>query len=239
MTLVGTLHKTGMLLAVFAISAVLSWAENTSFLHGTPNRKTPAYVVLVIVVIAICALGGWALVWFTVRNKTWSHMTAPVYALLQGLLMGFVSAGNERRFPGITIQAICLTIAMCSCLLLAYRFGFIRVTESSNKKLAVAISGVVLFYITNIALMLMGVPTLLMIAGVIPSILISVVIVMIAGMSLVSDFDSAVQCANEGNPKYMEWYAALGLVVSLVWLYIEVLNLMAKARKAEDSFDNP
>jgi uncharacterized YccA/Bax inhibitor family protein len=230
MTLVGTLHKTGMLLALFAISTVLGWKEFGLFVHGP--TKSGLYFLLGFVVS--CLIGGWVLVWVTVRHKTWSTITAPIYAFLQGLLMGFISTGEDFRFSGIAIQAVCVTIAMSSCLLLAYRFGWIRVTGSFNRKLTVAISGVVLFYMANIAMALSGVPTFATRAGVIPSILISVVVVGIAGMSLVSDFDSAVLCADEGNPKYMEWYAALGLLVSLVWLYIEVLNLLGKARRAEE-----
>jgi uncharacterized YccA/Bax inhibitor family protein len=230
MTLVGTLHKTGVLLALLAISTVLGWKEFRLFVHGP--TKSGLYFLLGFVVS--CLIGGWVLVWVTVRHKTWSTITAPIYAFLQGLLMGFISAGEDFRFSGIAIQAVCVTIAMSSCLLLAYRFGWIRVTGSFNRKLTVAISGVVLFYMANIAMALSGVPTFATRAGVIPSILISVVVVGIAGMSLISDFDSAVQCADEGNPKYMEWYAALGLLVSLVWLYIEVLNLLGKARRAEE-----
>jgi uncharacterized YccA/Bax inhibitor family protein len=229
MTLVGTLHKAGMLLALLAISAVLGWEEFRSFLHGP--TKYGLYFLLGFVLFSLL---GWVLVWLTVRHKNWANNTAPAYALLQGLLMGFISAGADWRFPEIAIEAICVTIAMSSCLLLAYRFGWIRVTESFNRKLTAAISGVVLFYIANIAMMLMGVPTLLMMAGVMPSILMSVVVIGIAGMCLISDFDSAAKCSSEGNPKYMEWYAALGLIVSLVWLYIEVLNLMQKARSAEE-----
>ena len=140
----------------------------------------------------------------------------------------------DFRYPGVAVQAICVTIAMSCCLLLAYRLGWIRVTESFNRKLAVAISGVVLFYLANLAMVLMGIPTLIQRAGVIPSILLSVVVVGIAGLSLISNFDSAVQCVKEGNPKYMEWYAALGLIVALVWLYLEVLSLLDKARRAEE-----
>ena len=230
MTLVGTLHKTGALLVLFAISMLLGWNEFRLFMHG-PTR-VGLYLMLAIVTVGL--IGGWVLVWLTVRYKTWSSNTAPIYAFVQGVLVGAISAEADSRYPGITVQAVCVTITMSCCLLLAYRVGWIRVTESFNRKLAVAISGVVLFYLANIAMVLMGIPTLTQRAGVIPSILLSVVVVGIAGMSLISNFDSAAQCVNEGNPKYMEWYAALGLVVALVWLYVEVLNLLDKTRRAEE-----
>jgi len=229
MTLAGTLNKTGALLGLLAVGAVLGWTEFRIFVHGP--TKAGSYFLLGILIVGI--LGGWVLVWLTVRHKIWSSNTAPVYAFLQGLLMGVLSAGEEFQFPGIAIQAVCVTVAMSACLLLAYRAGWIRVNESFNQKLTAAISGVVLFYVANIALAVMGVPTITQRAGVIYSLLVGVVVVAIAAASLISNFDLALQCANEGNPKYMEWYAAFGLVVSLVWLYVEVLDLLDKARKAE------
>ena len=234
MTLVGMLHKTGALLALFAVSMLLGWNQFRLFKYAP--TKVGAYLILGILVGGL--IGGWVLVRLTVLHKTWSSNTAPIYAFLQGGLMGAISAAADSRYPGVAMQAVCVTIAMSSCLLLAYRFGWIRVTESFNRKLAVAISGVVLFYLANLAMVLMGIPTLTQRAGVIPSILLSVVVVGIAGLSLISNFDSAAQCVNEGNPKYMEWYAALGLIVALVWLYVEVLNLLDKARRAEESAES-
>lgn len=230
MTLAGTLHKTGLLLGIFLFAGFFGWQEFRMVLHW-PTRTT-LYLLLAVTIFSL--LGGWALVWISVRHKDWSATTAPMYALLEGLLLGMFSSGEDMRFHGIAGQAVGVTIAMSAGLLAAYRLGWIRVTDSFNRKLSAAISGVAIFYLANIALTLAGVRSLTAMAGVIPSILISVVVVGIAALSLVSDFDAAVRCADEGNPAYMEWYAAMGLIVSLVWLYIEVVNLISKARRAEE-----
>jgi uncharacterized YccA/Bax inhibitor family protein len=228
MTLSGTLHRTAILLVLFAASAVCSWIEVGLFQHGGKG----ATLVLALV-FSVCAISGVVLVWTTVFIKTWSPVTGPIYAMMQGVVVGFLSVGMDRRFPGVVIQAVGLTIAICICLLVAYRFGFIRVTESFNKKLAAATSGVIVYYLACFGLALMGGRTLSKVTGGIPGILISVIIVAIAGMSLVSNFDFAAQCSKERFPKYMEWYAALGLLVTLIWLYVETLKLLSKARNSQ------
>jgi len=138
----------------------------------------------------------------------------------------------DQRYPGIAIRAVGLTIAICFCLLGAYRFGLIKVTESFNKKLAVALSGVIIYYLVSFALAVTGGHTISMITGGMLGILISMIIVVIAGMGLISNFDLAAQCSKERFPKYMEWYAAMGLLIALVWLYLETLDLLSKSRKA-------
>lgn len=228
MSLPGTLYKTAILLALFSITAACSWIEIGSFQHEGK------YMTLVLALVFLaCTLGAVALVWITVRRKWWSPITAPIYALMQGVFVGFASVGMDRRFPGIAIQAVGLTIAISLCLIVAYRRGFIRVTESFNKKLGVATAGVLVYYIGSLAIALASRHTLYKIIGGVPGILISVVVVAIAGMSLVSNFDFAVQFSREKFPKYMEWYAALGLLVTLLWLYLETLDLLSKARRAE------
>lgn len=228
MTFSGTLHRTAVLLVLFVASAACSWTEVGKFQHGGKS----ATLVLALVLL-VCALSGVVLVWITGASKRWLPFTAPVYALMQGAVIGFISVGMDQRYPGVAIQAVSLTIAICFCLLSAYQFGIIRVTESFNKKLAFAMSGVIVYYLASFAFALSGGRTLQKITGGIPGILISVIIVIIAGMSLVSNFDFAAQCSKEKFPKYMEWYAALGLLVTILWLYLETLDLLSKARKAD------
>jgi len=172
-----------------------------------------------------------ALVWVTVLMKEWAPFTAPVYAVVQGVVVGFIVAGMEQRFPGIAIKAVGFTVAICLCLMVAYRTGLIRVTESFNKKLVFATGGVLIYYIASITFALRGGHTFSRITGGIPGVVISLIIILIAGMSLVSNFDFAVQRSKENFPKYMEWYSALGLLLTLVWLYLEALKLFSKARK--------
>jgi uncharacterized YccA/Bax inhibitor family protein len=223
MTLNGAIYRAGILLVCVIASAILAWTEGILI-----SRVLSAVIVL------ICLLVGVALVWLTVRNKQWSPITAPTYALLEGFVMGNISARLEARHHGIAIQSLAITFAMCLCVLVAYRFGLIRTSDRFNAGVAVATSGVVLFYLANFALAFLGVRTLGLFSGGVPGILISVVIVIIAGLNLVTDFAFIEQCSKNGLAKYMEWYAAFGFMVTLIWLYTEILRLMSKVRKTED-----
>jgi uncharacterized YccA/Bax inhibitor family protein len=228
MTLSGILHKAAILLILFSTSAACSGYEVGSFQHA--GKGAALALALVLLVCVLCSV---VLVWVTVFMKTWSPVTAPIYAAMQGAVVGFISVGMDRRYPGIVLQAVGLTIAICFCLLVAYRYGFIRVTESFNKKLAVATGGVIVYYLLTFALAFVRGHTLSKVTGGVVGILISTIIVIIAGMNLVSSFDFAAQCSKENFPKYMEWYAALGLIVTLIWLYLETLKLMSKARNSQ------
>ena len=232
MTLDGTLYAAGSLLTLLLIGAVVGW-QCARQIFRVPNlSELRAFLLLTI----ICIVAGWCLVVVTIRRPEWATKTAPVYAVVKGLFLGSFSAVCELRFPGIIVQALSLTVVICTTLLIAYGSGWIRVTESFNKKLSVAISAVALFYLVNLGMALVGVPSLIARAGIIPSIILSVITTGIAAMSLISDFDSAVQYASTGaRPKYLEWYAAFGILLSLIWIYFEVLNLITKAREAEEA----
>ena len=148
--------------------------------------------------------------------------------------MGDISGRLDVRYHGIAIQAVALTFATCFCLLVAYRFGLFRVSESFNAGVVAATCGVALVYLVSLMLALAGVRTFSIFGGGVPGILASVVVVILAGMNLVIDFAFVGQCAQKGLPKYMEWYTALGLIVTLIWLYTEILRLISKARSTEE-----
>lgn len=228
MSLKGTLRNTALLLVLFAVAAGLSWNE-----VGLLQRVGKNAVLIPVVLFIACALGGIALIWVTVSKKDWSPVTAPLYALVQGFVVGIISVGMDRRFPGIAIQAAGLTTLIGLGLVGGYRLGIIRVTESFNRKLAVATSGVIVYYVATFIFALVYGHALTKILGGIPGILVSVAIVIVAAMSLISNFDFAVQASKENFPRYMEWYAALGLVVTLIWLYLEILDLLSKERRAQ------
>jgi uncharacterized YccA/Bax inhibitor family protein len=198
------------------------------YLAGSLQRGGTTFVIAM-----ICAISGLVLVFFTVHKKVWSPITAPVYAILEGIIMGVASAIYDIHYPGIAIQAVCLTVVMCCCLLAAYRLGIIQITKSYNQKILAALSGVALYYIISLILMLFGVRAIPMITGGTIGVVFSVIIVIIAGLGLVSNVDAAVQCSKQKLPRYMEWYLALGLIVALIWLYFEILDLMSKVRKTE------
>jgi uncharacterized YccA/Bax inhibitor family protein len=227
MTLTGTIHTTGLLLALVAISAAFSWTVDVSY--GQSSDR----MISILEVFLLCFPIPFILVWLTMRNKEWSPITAPVSAVVQGILLGYASAVLEGRFPGIVIQAVFITVAMSFGLLIAYRVGIIRVTASFNKKLFAAICGVFAYYIANLVLMLLGVREIPMLTAGIPGVAVSIEIVVIVSLRLVASFDAAVKGTEEHYPKYMEWYVALGLTVTVVWLYIETLALISRSRKAE------
>jgi len=225
MSLTGTIYATGVLLALVASSAALSWKAD--MIYGqSQDRMMP-----ILEVFLLCFPAPFLLVWLTIRNKAWSPITAPISAILQGTLLGYASAVFEYRFPGIVVQSVFLTIAIGFGLLVAYRTSLIRVGASSHRKLMAALCGVLLYYVANAILVLLHVRELPMLTAGIPGVAVSIAVVVIASVRLVASFDAAVNGANDRYPKYMDWYVALGLTVALVWLYLETLVLLSKSRK--------
>jgi uncharacterized YccA/Bax inhibitor family protein len=151
-----------------------------------------------------------------------------LYALAEGLVIGGISSIAEAQFPGIVIQAVGLTFGTCLALLMAYKSGLIRATEGFKKGIVAATGGILLFYLVTFVLSMFGICSSLIYGSGLLSIGISLVIVTIAALNLVLDFDFIEQGAAQGAPKYMEWYGAFGLMVTLIWLYIEILNLLMK-----------
>jgi uncharacterized YccA/Bax inhibitor family protein len=218
MTIQGTVNKTGLLLICVLITAAWMWSQ---FMSG--NQAVAPY-------IAVGAIGGFIVAIVTVFKKTWAPVTAPLYGLLEGLVIGGLSALLEMSFPGIAMQAAGLTIGTLICLLLAYRSGLIRATESFKLGVFAATGGIALIYLVSMILGFFGttIPYIHQSGWI--GIGFSLFVVVIAALNLVLDFDFIEQGAARGAPKYMEWFAAFGLMVTLIWLYIEILRLLAKAR---------
>ena len=223
MTLQGTVNKTGVLL--ICVIATAAWTWNL-FLHShSPQTVMPLAL--------LGGIGGLIVAMVTIFKKQWAGITAPIYALLEGLVLGSISAILEVRFPGIAIQAVSLTFGTLVILLLAYRSGLIAVTEKFRLGIIAATGGIALFYIVEIVLGFFGIHfTAINGSGVI-GIGFSVFVVIIAALNLVLDFDFIVTGVRVGAPKYMEWYGAFGLMVTLIWLYFEILRLLSKIRSRE------
>jgi uncharacterized YccA/Bax inhibitor family protein len=220
MTISGTVNKTGILLICTIATAIWTW---NAFLHS-PSAAT------VLPLVAVGAIGGFVVALVTVFKKEWSPVTAPVYALLEGLALGGISAMLELRFPGIAIQAVGLTFGTFMALLLAYRSGLIRATENFKLGVVAATGGIAILYLAQFALGFFGI-RFTAINGATPiGIGFSLLVVVIAALNLVLDFDFIENGARAGAPKYMEWYGAFGLMVTLVWLYLEILRLLSKTR---------
>jgi uncharacterized YccA/Bax inhibitor family protein len=220
MTLQGTVNKTGLLL--ICVVATSAWTWNL-FMHS----QNPAAVFPLMLVGLI---GGMVMALVTVFKKEWSAVTAPMYALLEGLVLGSISAIFEVRFHGIAIQAVSLTFGTLVVLLLAYRSGLIPVTQKFRLGIVAATGGIMLFYLVQMVLGFFGVHFTAVNSSSPIGIGFSLIVVVIASLNLVLDFDFIESGVQMGAPKYMEWYAAFGLMVTLIWLYLEILRLLSKLR---------
>ena len=218
MTLSGTVNKTGILLICVVATAAWSWNR---FFHA-PTSDT------VLPLVAIGGIGGFILALVTIFKKEWSPVTSPIYALLEGLALGGISAVFELRYPGIAMQAVGLTFGTLFVLLLAYRSGLIRVTEKFKLGVVAATGGIAVFYLVQFVFGFFGVRFAAINGSGLLGIGFSVVVVCVAALNLVLDFDSIESGINAGAPKYMEWYGAFALIVTLVWLYLEILRLLTK-----------
>lgn len=219
MTLEGTATKTGVLLVLAACTAVFTW---TTFNQTGPGAAMPWIIG--------GAIGGFIMALVTIFKKTWSPVTAPIYALLEGLFLGGISAAYNAQFEGIVFQAICLTFGTLFALLFAYRTGWIRATHNFRLGVFAATGGIFLVYMVSIVLSFFGMGIPLIHESGWVGIGFSAFVVVIAALNLVLDFDFIEEGTNRGAPKYMEWYGAFGLMVTLVWLYVEILRLLAKLR---------
>jgi uncharacterized YccA/Bax inhibitor family protein len=220
MTLSGTINKAAILFAVLLIGA--GWVWNLYFASHALDD--------VMIYLWVGTIGGFVVAMVTVFNKQVSPYTSPVYALLEGFAIGAISALYESKRPGIALQAVGLTMGTLACMLAAYRFQIIKVTENFKMGLLAATGGVAVLYLVDMVLMFFGHPVSFIHEGGTYGILFSLVVVGIAALNLVMDFDFIAKGVAQRSPKYMEWYSAFGLIVTLIWLYLEILRLLGKRR---------
>ncbi|HEY2345885.1 MAG TPA: Bax inhibitor-1/YccA family protein [Xanthomonadaceae bacterium] len=218
MTVNGTVNKTAFLLVLVLVGAMYSWSK-----FNGPDSIGALQPLMI-----GGALGGFVLGLVTIFKKEWAMATAPAYAALEGLFIGALSAVFEMRFPGIVIQAVGLTFGTMGALLLAYRSGLIRATEKFKLGVVAATGGVAIFYLASMLFGFFGHPFSVIYSSSPMGIGLSVMVVIIAALNLILDFDMIEQGVAMRAPKYMEWYGAFGLVVTLVWLYLEFLRLLSK-----------
>ena len=223
MSLNGTVNKTGFMLLLLVATATFAWSF---YSPENPGAVMPWLLV--------GGIGGFIVALVTVFKKTWAPVTAPLYAALEGLFVGGISAMFEASFPGIVMQAVMLTMGVLASLLLAYKSGLIKATENFKLGVVAATGGIALLYLVNIGMRLFGLDGI----GFIHEsswmgIAFSGFVVVIAALNLVLDFDFIESGVEAGAPKYMEWYGAFGLTVTLVWLYLEILRLLAKLQSRD------
>jgi uncharacterized YccA/Bax inhibitor family protein len=221
MTLQGTVNKTGILLALALLTG--GWTWNLYRASGDSAAVAPWLLV--------GAIGGLAVAVLTSFKQSWAPFSAPIYALLEGLVLGALSAIFEASYPGIVFQAVGLTAATLAALLLAYKSGLIRATPTFKKGIIAATGGIFLLYLASFVLGFFGIRIPGLFGAGLVGILFSGFVVIIAALNLVLDFDLIERGAARGAPKYMEWYGAFALLVTLIWLYIEILRLLSKLRE--------
>jgi uncharacterized YccA/Bax inhibitor family protein len=220
MTVNGTVNKTGILLICALATAGWTWSQ---FLQSRD-------VTDVMPLMLVGMFGGLIFALVTSFKKEWAPVTAPIYALLEGLMLGGLSAVIDLKYPGIGIQAVSLTFGTLFVLLIAYRSGMIKVTQKFRMGVVAATGGIFVFYLAQILLGFFGVRFYSINGAGVIGIGFSLIVVAVAALNLVLDFDFIEQGVQAGAPKYMEWYGAFGIMVTLVWLYIEILRLLSKMR---------
>jgi uncharacterized YccA/Bax inhibitor family protein len=217
MTINGTINKIGLMLLLLIASAAYTW---NLVLAEDPGRVGTLAIV--------GGIGGFIVAMITVFSPKSSPYTAPVYAILEGMFLGAISAVINAKYPGVAFQAVLLTIGTLFTMLFLYRSGRIRATPKFRKGVMMATGAVFFAYMISWLLSLLGMPMGFMHSSGPLGILISLVIIVIAALNLIMDFDFIERGSQMGAPKYMEWYGAFGLMVTLVWLYIEFLRLLSR-----------
>lgn len=215
MTIMGTVHKTALGLLLLMSTALFTW----NMPAGDP-RATGLMMVGMI--------GGLIVAIVTIFKHHLAKYTVPAYALLEGLALGGISKFFEVMYPGIVNQAVMLTFGTLGALLLAYRSGLIKATENFKLGIVAATGGIFFVYLISWILSWFSVSVPMIHSNSNMSILFSIGVVVIAALNLVLDFDFIEEGSEKGAPKYMEWYGAFGLLVTLIWLYLEILRLLAK-----------
>ena len=220
MTINGTAEKTAILLILASVAAMFTWR----FYNTAPQSVGP--------LVMAGALIGFGVAIFTSFKPLWAPITAPMYAVFEGIVLGGISAALNSRMPGIAGQAVLLTFTVLAGMLIAYRTGLIRVTQTFRMIVVSATFGIAAFYLIGFVVSLFG--------GAFGNTIIngnglfgvgfSLFVVAIAALNLTLDFDQIARLAQAGAPQSMEWYGAFVLMITLVWLYLEILRLLSKLR---------
>ena len=219
MTQNGTLNKFGLMMILVLAAASFTWKA------AEEGKNIMPWMIG-------GAIGGLIIAIALAFKPQWSPILAPVYALLEGAFVGGISAYYNNAFsayaPNIVMQAVGLTFGVVIAMFVLYRTGVIKATQRFKSIVFAATAGIAVFYLLAMALRMFGIEMPLIHESTTMGIIFSLVIVAIAALNLILDFDMIEQGSAMGAPKYMEWYGAFGLLVTIVWLYIEILRLLSK-----------
>lgn len=232
MTVAGAMNKTAILLGIVILSAAYVWGK--FFAHFVVGGDNSVAAASVMPWVMVGSIGGFIVAIITSFKPMLARVTAPVYAVLEGLFLGGVSALAEVSYGGVVVRSVVLTMAVFVVMLFLYRSEKIRVTGKFRMGVMAATGGIALVYLTSFILGLFGVNTSFIYGGGTLGIGISLVVIVIAALNLALDFDFIDRASANGAPKEMEWYGAFGLMVTLVWLYLEILRLLSKLASRND-----
>jgi uncharacterized YccA/Bax inhibitor family protein len=218
MTINGTVAKMGFLLAMVMAAAIYSWGA------GARQQNIMPFLL-------VGGIGGFILAIVITFKKEWAPYLAPAYALAEGLFLGVLSAMYSGLYDGIVLQAVGLTFGTFIAMLILYRARVIRATEKFKAVIITATAGIAIFYLIAMVLHMFNINMPFLHDSSMIGIIFSLVVVAVAALNLILDFDMIETGAAQGAPKYFEWYAAFGLLVTLVWLYLEILRLLSKLNR--------
>lgn len=225
MTIEGTVNKTGLMFLILAFAAAFTWRK----FFGAADFGSPEAAMSAIAPWMIGgAIGGFITAIITVFSPQRANITAPIYAVFEGLFLGGISAFFEMRYPGLVMRAVALTFGVFLIMLFLFRSGKIRATGKFRMAIFAATGGIALIYFVSFIASMFGANLNFLYGSGALGIGFSLVVVGIAALNLILDFDFIQRGASARAPKFMEWYGAFGLMVTLVWLYIEILRLLSK-----------
>lgn len=230
MTIQGAMNKTGLLLLFALVGATFTYKD--AYIDGGSSG-----------LMLLGVFGGLIAAMATIFKPNWAPISAPIYAFLEGLFLGGISAIYSRAYDngsgvgglggGIVMQAVLLTFGVLFVMLYLYRSGTIKVTDKLRTGIIAATGGIFFFYLISMIIGFFGIQMPLLHSNGIFGIGLSLVIVGVAAFNLLLDFDFIEQASRSHMPKYMEWYSAFGLMVTLVWLYLEILRLLSKLQSRD------
>jgi uncharacterized YccA/Bax inhibitor family protein len=222
MTLRGTVNKTFSLVGICFLTSVLTWG---SLMGLVPEKAGSATGVLI-----GSAILGFIVAMVTIFKHSWAPVTAPLYAALEGVVLGAVSLMFEQRYPGIVFQAVLLTFGVLFSLLFAYKSGWIRASEKFKLGIMAATGAVAIIYLIGFVMSFFGTRIPMIHEATPIGIGFSLVVVVIASLNFILDFDMIERGVSARAPRYMEWYSGFAILITLVWLYMEILKLLGKVR---------
>lgn len=213
MTISGTINKSIILLILLGASAVFSWTRPDIIGNG---------------LLMVALIAGFILAMVCCFKPNLSGIIAPIYAICEGVVLGCISRIYNAQYDGIVVQAVFLTIAVLFCMLASYRAGILRATPTFKRVLAFAMMGIIVFYLVNMIMGIFGSSMGYFQSNSTWAYIINIIIVIVAALNFIIDFDAIDNGVKYGAPKYMEWYCSFALMLTLIWLYIEILRLLSR-----------